>query len=106
MVVSTCGLGLRNCFIRDKLEFIVRSVYIVEDSISSASTRASRCLLLNFRRRRAVEYLTLGTSQKIQHEGLDHQRAALALDLAHPVDTNKLILKKRGLAEPRLVYIQ
>ena len=26
MVVSTCGLGLRNCFIRDKLEFIVASM--------------------------------------------------------------------------------
>ena len=50
--------------------------------------------LLQFRRRRAVEHLALRPFQQIERIGLDHQRAALALDLPDLLDAGEHVLQK------------
>ena len=57
----------------------------------------------NFRRRRAIKDVDVGTFQKIWCIGLDQQRAALT---SPHLDMGKSVLEERGVAEQRLVYIQ
>src|SRR5216683_292783 len=74
----------------DKFHFVPLDAALSRSMTTSCTTRPLVSpALLQFRRRGAVEHLTLGTFEQIERVGFDRERTPLALEFRDPLDPRK-----------------